>query len=123
MEINGVKIEVVPIIKILKFAAKEVISEYTENIKSVSKDNRFMIDAMINAPKGNKLDDLSLEWVTGAEGMLKLVEFAIHYHNKNIDNKKVEDILVELIDSSNQERLRGVVECIFGTDIVEDKKK
>ena len=121
MEINGLIIDVVPIVKILEFASKKVLANYYEQIKTISKDNKFLIDAAINAPKGNVLDNLAIEWVTSVEGALKLVEFSVHYHNKDVQPKQIEDIFNELM--KNQENMKVVVETIMGTNEVEDKKK
>jgi len=121
MDLNGIKIEVVPIVKVLDFASKQVLKNYYEQIKQISKDGKFLIDAAINSPKGSVLDQLSIEWITSVDGALKLIEFAIHYHNANIDNKKVEEIFENLM--KDQENMRIVVETIMGTAEVDDKKK
>lgn len=121
MEINGIKIETVPIVKVLDFASKKVLQNYYDQIKSISKEGKFLIDAAINAPKGSVLDNLSIEWITSVDGALKLIEFAIHYHNKDINNKVVEDIFENLM--KDQENMRVVVETIMGTVEVDDKKK
>jgi hypothetical protein len=121
MDLNGIKIEVVPIVKVLDFASKQVLKNYYEQIKQISKDGKFLIDAAINSPKGSVLDKLSIEWITSVDGALKLIEFAIHYHNENINNKKVEEIFENLM--KDQENMRIVVETIMGTAEVDDKKK
>jgi len=121
MEINGIKIEVLPIVELIKYSKKEVLKEYNDQIKQFSTDTKFIIDAAINAPKGQKLDELALEWMSGLDGLIKIIELSINRFNPNIASDKVQALICELI--KDQEKFKSVAEHVMGSDIVEDKKK
>ena len=125
ININGIIISAMPINKILEFANKQVLKDYYEQIREISKDNKFAIDAAINAPKGAKLDELGFEWIYSVNGLCKLVDYAIKYNDSKVDQKKIDEILETLIKNKEENKtnnLKNIIDIIMGVDEVEEKK-
>ena len=119
MDINGIKIDVVPIVGLLNYFEKHIIAQYRTDVESVSKDLKFILSALKDAPRGDELREKMDAYRLSVDGMIETVKYSINYHNKDIDVNKIQ----ELFDKLDTEHLTELIKTIYGIKDIEDKKK
>jgi hypothetical protein len=119
MDINGIKIDAVPIVGLLSYFQKHVIAQYRLDIESVSKDEKFVWSALKEAPKGSDLLKAVDDYRLSIDGFIDTIKYSIAYHNKDVPTAKVQEIL----DKLDVEHLKEMVAIIYGIKDVEAKKK
>jgi len=126
MEINGLVIDTVPVMEIIEFAKKQVLREYTDAAKLLSTDTKFLVQAALNAPKGDDLNDKVFEYINGVDGIIKIIEYAIRKHNKNVKEEVIVEFFSEILKKEEGEdiapKLKCVMEAIYGTSELDKKK-
>lgn len=124
MEILGYKIGVVPIVKIILFARKQVQEEYLANAKKISTDIKYLQSVQDNTPKGEKLDMLVKEWLETFEGNTQIIQMALQEYNRDITSEKLNKFFNDLFLMSDMlQKINSIMDEIIGTQDIEDKKK
>lgn len=111
MELFGLQIGVVPIVKIIGFAKECVIKEYIKNAKLVDTNSKFILE---NMPKGEALDKLAFEYLDTVEGGLMTIQLSLNVHNKELTEDKINKFMEEIMKQENVKMVETVVGEIIG---------
>ena len=115
-----IKLEKMPVLKLVEFSEKQVKKEYIDNVKELLGDDpKALLLSMKDIPKGEKLAQEAEVWRESFNGVNKTVQWAVRQQNPDITDEQMK----EYVDSLDGELLGEALKIVYGIDEVDDAKK
>jgi len=115
------KIEKVPIVKLILFAKKIVRDQSIADIKAlIGDDNKTLVlSGMKMLPKDDELLDLAQDWLNSPDGMVQSLVYSIQLCNKDAKDEDVKNYVENLSLNEIVEKIK----IVRGVEEVAEKKE
>ena len=103
-----------PLFKISEFVTSELRKQFISDRKLIyDGDTTKVLSDLLSFPKGEELNKQIDSYVDSTSGVLKIIQFAINYHNPDITVGKMSEFINLLLKNEN-DVLQNVYTAIFG---------